>query len=196
MTARAHIHFYVRADVRCPGDVARLDAFVVHAQVVVRDVQQAGARRERRWLEVFRARGRWADVAGDDTDVRRLRRVGDVSAGFQIDSARRVHKPERSCRIHLPARAIHHIEKAVALGAEKNLALDSIDRHVDEHVLVDRVVVEQIVRAHLVKPFRSSGIGITSEHAGGPLVIAGPLVRIPWTGIACAVIDEIQIRIV
>src|SRR5690606_37474797 len=50
--------------------------------------------------------------------------------------------------------------------------------------------------ARLVEPARGSGAHVAGEDAGGPLVVAGALRRVPWAGIAGAIIDHVQFGII
>src|SRR6185437_16897761 len=48
----------------------------------------------------------------------------------------------------------------------------------------------------LVEPVRLTRVGITRENAGGPLVVARPLIGVPRTRVAGAVVDEVELRVV
>ena len=62
MAAGAREHPHDRADVRLTGGVLHFDALVVHADVVRRDVEEAGDRRVRRRLLILEADGGRADA--------------------------------------------------------------------------------------------------------------------------------------
>ena len=64
VAARAREHPHDRADVRLTGGVLHLDAFIVHADVVRRDVEEAGHRRVRRRLLILEADRGGADALG------------------------------------------------------------------------------------------------------------------------------------
>src|SRR4051812_32344778 len=63
MSSRPWIHTYIGADERSACDVIRLDPLKFHAEMVMRYVNQAGARRVRRRLPVFSTGRRGADIA-------------------------------------------------------------------------------------------------------------------------------------
>src|SRR5205085_5056154 len=69
VTSRSRVHLDVCADERRPLDVVGLDALLVLAEVVVRNVEKTRVRREGRWLPVLPARRRRADVANDSADA-------------------------------------------------------------------------------------------------------------------------------
>src|SRR3546814_3137429 len=48
----------------------------------------------------------------------------------------------------------------------------------------------------LIDPLRHAGIGVAGEDRHRPLVVAGALDRVPGAGIARAVVDQVQLRIV
>lgn len=67
---------------------------------------------------------------------------------------------------------------------------------IEQYVFVDPVPVVEVVRRHLVEPDRFTGIGVAGKHAGGPLVIARAYLRVPWSRICCAVVDQVQVGVV
>ena len=74
----------------------------------------------------------------------------------------------------------------------EHLARLPLDRQVDEDVLVDGVVVPHVVRRHLKSPHHLAGVRIARQNRSSPLVVTGALVLVPRSGIAGAVIDEIE----
>ncbi len=63
-------------------------------------------------------------------------------------------------------------------------------------ILVDPVVVPAIVRGLLVRPLRLPGVGVPREDRHRPLVVAGPLIGIPGSGVAGAVVEQVELRVV
>src|ERR1700734_440497 len=53
-----------------------------------------------------------------------------------------------------------------------------------------------IVRRILVVPAGLAGRRIAGKDTGGPLVIAGPLLCVPRTGISNTVVDRVEFRVV
>src|SRR5205823_5355763 len=94
------------------------------------------------------------------------------------------------------SRAVHDIHVAVAPGMDQNLALLAVELKVDEHVLVDLVVIEQIVRVELIGPFGVTRVGVTSEDRRAPEIVAAALVRVPGAWIGSTVVDQVEIGIV
>ena len=118
---------------------------------------RCGARRERHRLPVLHARRRGADVADDDVLFHLLLFDRNQPAGLQVDAAVRVDEPERRGRQDLAARAIHHVQEPVAVGAHRHLPRRSVHVQIGEHDLVHPIVVEQVVRTRLVEPARLAG---------------------------------------
>ena len=196
MTSEAGPHLELRSDVRRAGDVAGLRDKRVLAEVLLRDVEQPGARRPGGRLPVLRARRRRADIADDLADFRSLLRVVAQRATLEIDSERGRDVPERIRRQYLARGAIDHVEVSVAVGMQQHLAGRAADRQINQHALVDAVVVVLVVRAGLIKPDRLAVLGSTREDAASPFVRPGSLVRVPRSGIRSAVIDDIELWVV
>ena len=112
------------ADVRRAGDVVRLDALAVHAQVLVRDVEQPGPRREGRRLPVLGARRRSGRCRARPCPTCGFLSGRRIAAGRS--SGRRPWSTlivaERLGRQHLAGRAVDHVDVAVALGVDEHLA--------------------------------------------------------------------------
>src|SRR5262249_54528468 len=93
--------------------------------------------------------------------------------------------------------AIEHVVEAVAAGVHHELAILAIDLGVDDRMLGDLIVVIRIVGRVLVAPFDLAVRGREREHAGGPLVVARPIFRIPvGASIADALVKRVSLRIV
>ena len=192
----AGVHLHVGADVGRSLDVAHLEAFHVHAKVLMRHVQKAGTRRVRRWLPILGARRGRTDFPHDFSGDRLFRLHQLRTAGLQIDARHRVGVRERLGRKHLACLAIDHVHVAVALGMNKYLACLTLDRQIEHEVLVDAVVIEKIVRVVLIRPHRFAGFRASREDGARPLVVAGPEARIPGAGIRRAVEDEVELGVV
>src|SRR5688572_5667163 len=78
----------------------------------------------------------------------------------------------------------------------QHLSRRPADRQIDEDVLVDRIVVPHVVRRHLEGPHELARVRITGEDRTRPLVVARPLLGVPRSWIAGAVVDEIELGIV
>ncbi len=142
VAAGAGVHPDVGADERRAGDVVRLHPLEVHAQVVVRHVEQPGARREGGRLPVLGARRRRADLADGLAGAGRLRRHVAHAPRLQVDAGGGGDEGVGIGREHLAGRPVHDVDVAVALGAHQHLAALPVDVHVEQHELVDAVVVE------------------------------------------------------
>ena len=100
------------------------------------------------------------------------------------------------CREYFACGAIEHVENAVPVRVKQNLPSCALPRHVEQNVFVDAVMVEEIMRIHLIGPACSARVRIARENRRRPFVIARPEIWVPRAGIAAAVIDEVEIRIV
>src|SRR5204863_4121274 len=67
---------------------------------------------------------------------------------------------------------------------------------IHQHVLVDAAIIEEAVRVPLIRPDRFSRSGISREDGRRPLVVPGPLARVPRRRAGRAVVDEVQDRVV
>ena len=72
----------------------------------------------------------------------------------------------------------------------------AVEVEIDEHVLLDFVVVPEVVGIELVGPMRIAAVGVAGEKGCRPEVVAGALIRVPGTGIGGSVVNEIEVRIV
>src|SRR5205085_5137646 len=88
------------------------------------------------------------------------------------------------------------IFEAVAIEVHQDLAHLPAELEVDQHVLIDPVVVLRVVRSLLIRPRRFARIGIAREDRHRPLVLAWSLIGIPRAGVAGAVVEEIELGVV
>ena len=112
---------------------------------------------------------------------------------------RPVHRRVVLLRDQQPAvLAVQRVGEAVAVEVDQRLVHPlAADREVvHEDHLVDAVVVPLVMRRHLVDPAGHAGVGVAREDGHRPLVVAGPLRRVPGAGIAGAVIDQVQVGVV
>ena len=86
--------------------------------------------------------------------------------------------------------------QAVAVEVDEGLAVLAADLLVGQDHLVDAVIVPFVMRGHLVDPLGHAGIGVAGEDRHRPAIVARPLLRVPGRGIARAVIDQVELRIV
>src|SRR5690242_9716505 len=196
VTARAGEHAHDRADVGLSRRVLHFHALVVHADVVDGDVEELGLRRVSGRLLILEA-----DRGGADTLGVLLRggpelRIANRDARRQVDLRRPVDRPEGLGHEHLAVRPIERVAEAVAVEVHQRLHRLRADRQVDEDVLVDAVIVPLVVRRHLVRPLHFAVVRITGEDRHRPLVVAGPLIRVPRPRVARAVVEQVQLRIV
>src|SRR5207302_2855383 len=155
----AGVHPHDRADVRRAGDIARVHRLEVHAEVLVRDVEEAGAWRPRRRLPVLGAGRGGAYVAHDLAEHRRFFSVDGEAARREIHAPGGVDVRERGRREHLAGRPVHDVDVAVALGPHEDLTPAALDLEVDEDLLIHGVVVEHVVWRELIGPHRLAGGG-------------------------------------
>src|SRR5207248_3277699 len=137
-----------------------------------------------------------SDITHRPAGAGRLGVVRDQLAGSEVDTLAAGDADERRRREHLAARAIDHVEVAVALRMDDHLARGAREREIEHDVLVDAIVIESIVRAELIEPARLAGIRIAREHSAGPLVVAGTQLGIPRSGIGGTVEDQVEVGIV
>ena len=192
---RGGVHPHVGADVRGPGDVVGFHALVIHAEVVVRDVEHPRAWGPGRRLPVLHA-GRRGTHARCEAVARLHLGVERRASRREVDARRPRHRPVGVRGDQLTGRAIDHVEEAVALRAQHHLAQAAADLEVHEHALVDAVEVVHVVRRGLIRPLRHAVVGIAREERGRPLVVAGTERRIPHAGIPGAVVEEVELRVV
>ena len=91
--------------------------------------------------------------------------------------------------------AVERVAEAVAVEVdEQSCAVLPSTSMVGEDHLVDAVIVPLVVGRHLVDPLGHAGVGVAGEDGHRPVIVAGPLHRVPGRGIARAVVDEVQLR--
>ena len=93
-------------------------------------------------------------------------------------------------------RAIERVAEAVAIEVNQRLRRLSFDVDVGEDHFVHAVEVPLVVRRHLIRPLRHSGVQIAGEYRHRPFVVARALRRIPRRRIAGAVVDQVQALVV
>ncbi len=54
----------------------------------------------------------------------------------------------------------------------------------------------KVVRIELIGPMRGAHVGVARKECRGPKVVAGALVRVPWTGVGAPVVKQVEVRIV
>src|SRR5438105_8261472 len=72
----------------------------------------------------------------------------------------------------------------------------SVLRQIGQNHRAGGIVVPVVVRRELIRPHQSSVLRLARQHAGAPLVVSESLLRVIGRGVARAVIDEIELRIV
>src|SRR4029453_17126902 len=110
---------------------------------------------------------------------------------FQVVAGRPVGWLEGLRREQLAGLAIQHVDETGAAWMDEQLSWPATVVHIDEDVLHDLVVVPGVVRGRLIGPARLAGVGITREDRRRPFVVARTQIRVPGTGIAGAVEEEI-----
>src|SRR3954462_10614061 len=110
IAARAREHAHDGADGRLADRVLHFHAFVIHADVVGRDVEEARLGTERRRLLVLVADGRRADAGGVLLRGGPVLRIPYRDTGREVNFGRPVHaRPERLRDQHLAVGAIDRV---------------------------------------------------------------------------------------
>ena len=91
---------------------------------------------------------------------------------------------------------VKRIAKAVTIEVGQQLARLAVDLLVGQDVLVDAVKVPFVMGRHLIEPLGHAGIGVAGHDGHRPLVVARTLRRVPGRGVAGAVIDQVQVRVI
>ena len=104
-----------------------------------------------------------------------LLRIQDRTARFEIDAARGIDGPERIRGQHGAGVPFDHIHIAVSIDMDEHLLHLAVERHVEQDLLVDAVIVVLIVRGILVVPTRRAGRGVARKDARRPFVVARAL---------------------
>src|SRR5256885_7660264 len=176
----------------------------IHAQVEGRDVDQPGLSTVGHRLPVLTAEEVRAHVPRPSVQPGALFRVLDRTAGGLVDALGPVDFHERLGRAQLAGLAIGRIEEAVAVGLHQRRDGLAADPQIGEHRLVDAVIVPHVGRRHLIGPGDSAGIGVERDLRGRVEVpvlavlarVGAARVRAPWSGVARAPVDEVELGIV
>jgi hypothetical protein len=188
---------------RLSSRVAHLERLVIYADVICRHVEQAGIRRECRWLLVLASERSRADALHIDVLV--LRRVPRVEKGTAIGLGVLVHIDLGGPVDHrivffsdeeLTVGPVECVGESTSIEMNENLPLCPADVLVGEDHLTDAVVVPPVVWRHPVNPSGVSGVDIAREDGHRPFVVARPLARIPGAGIGGAVVDQVELGVV
>src|SRR5207245_2766177 len=102
-------------------DVVRGGAFEIHREVLVGDVEQPGAGRERAGLPVLRAGRSRGDVTDDLARLRLLFLVWNQAAALQVDALARRDPHKWRGGENFAGAAIEHVDVAVAIGVDQHL---------------------------------------------------------------------------
>ncbi len=81
---------------------------------------------------------------------------------------------ERTPDEHLPVGAIEHVEEAVAIGLQQQLARLPLERRIHQNERLFGIPVPQIVGRELEMPAELAGLRIQREHGIGIQVVARP----------------------
>ena len=96
-----------------------------------------------------------------------------------------------------PLRAIEHVEEAVAIGLDQQLAWLPLPGGVDQHRRLLRIPVVDVVRRELEIPAQLPGLRFEREHRVGVEIVALPLVAVVIEPrVAGRPVHEIELRIV
>ena len=205
MAVRRRIHRQRGADIGLAGGVGDAERLVVHADVVGRHVHQVGLGAERRRLLVLGPQRRRADAGGVGVlavlfgrILRHDLRTAILVAGrVHDDFGRPVHgRVELLGHQQLARLAVQRIAEAVAVEVGQQLARRAVEVLVGQDHLVDAVEVPFVMGRHLIDPLGHPGIGVAGKDGHRPLVVARTLRRVPGGGVAGAVIDQVQVRVI
>src|SRR5215831_10263290 len=103
---------------------------------------------------------------------------------------------ERLRHQYFPRRPIDGIGKAIAVKVYQDFPRSPVGSKIDQHALVDPVIIPGVVRSHLIRPLGFAGIGVAGEERHRPLIVTWALIRIPRSRIAGAVVEEIEFGVV
>ena len=119
-------------------------------------------------------------------------------AGLGVEAGRPGHLVDILLAGHERAvDAVERVVEAVARRMHDQLAILAVDFRVDDRVLGYLVEVIGIIRRVLEPPFDGAGRGIERKHARRPLIVAGPVLRIPvGAGIADALVERVGLRVI
>ena len=125
-----------------------------------------------------------------------FRGIQHRASGGEIHRLRPGHRRERRGEQQPPGRAIQRIGEAVLVEMHQRPDALSVHRQIGQNHRAGGVVVPVVVRRELIRPHQSSVLRLARQHAGAPLVVSESLLRVIGRGVARAVIDEIELRIV
>ena len=171
--------------------------------MICRHVEQAGIRRECRWLLVLGSERSRADSL--HIDVLLLRRVLRVEKGTAVGLGVLVHidlcgPVDRRIVFfsdeELTVDSVECVGESVSVEMNEKLSRRPADILLGEDHFINAVVVPFVVRRHLVNPSGVPGVDITREDGHRPFVVARPLARVPGAGIGGAVVDQVELGIV
>src|ERR1051325_6800439 len=162
----------------------------------MRYIKKAGFWRVSGRLPVLRARRRWTDVTNDFAKLRLFLIIVDQTSGFEIDVFAGGNMDKRRRGSDFAGGAVDHIDITVSFRTNENLSSLSFYIEIQQQIFVDAIVVMKIVRRELVSPDRLAAVGLARENRGGPLIVTRTLLVIPRSGIASAVVNEIELGIV
>ncbi|VWX53316.1 hypothetical protein NOVOSPHI9U_460007 [Novosphingobium sp. 9U] len=169
----------------------------VHAQLHRRDVDEAGLGAEGHALPVVPA-----ELPRPDRRIAMLVAdacVLDRAAGLQVDAACPGHLAELLGRDGPAGLAVDHIEESVRRRLHQHLAWFAGDLQRSGDDIRGRLVVPCLARVHLVVPQVLARLCLERDDRGEIEVVPGAGIardRVPWSGVAGAEIDPVELRIV
>ena len=107
-----------------------------------------------------------------------------------------VHRYVRLRREQLARGAVERVHEAVLVEVDQHLPQLAVERQLGEDHLLGRVVVPVVGRGELVGPAERAVARIACQHAGRPAVVARALLGVPGTGVAGAVVHQVEFGIV
>ena len=204
MAVRCRIHRQCRAHIGLTCGVGHTERFIVHADVVGRNIEHFGLGAVGRWLLVLGAQSRRANARGVHVFAILgrgiLRHNRRPTIGFRIrihiDARCPVdHRIELFSHQQFACDPVHRIAQTVAIKVRQQLALDTIDHLLGQDVFVDTIVIPLVMRGHLIEPFGHTGIDITCHQGHGPAVVTRTLRGVPCRGVARAIIEQVFVQI-
>lgn len=118
------------------------------------------------------------------------------ATGLEVDSLGPIDVHERFGDQQLARCPIERIGKAVLVEVHQHTAAAAADRQFGKDFLRVRIVVPVVVRRELVGPNQLAIVRTSRQNTRWPLVVAGALLGVVGPGIARAVIDQVQLRVV
>ncbi len=188
--------FHLHAVVGRAGDIGNLVVSQFHADVENANIEKTRVWAERRRLPVLLPDVRWAHPIQGNAGLGFERGVYDRPPRLHVEAARPVLIGEVLGHQDLAVRAIERIGIGVAVEVNERLAHFAVNRHVEQHRLVDAVIVPLVVRRELIGPLRHSGVRVAREHRARPQIVSGPLRRNARARIGRAIVDQLELRVV